>query len=229
MGERFELDFASWVANPIHQRPCLAESCNLGVVYRAVSAFQGGQRQHTLWQPAPAQPAVDRRWVLCFAARVHQPIRHGLCLAPRRNQYGVSPIDRLLVGRRPPAVTWFIIPINVNAIDGVRRRWAISHVCKKIVKVQPSVADLDAAEAVAFIAGHRVTPAPHRHPNPVHVRAAFAVGRMRPSAATRLTITLLERSRPSGSEAATITAAKPALSRHKPNNNQFAESLPDKV
>jgi hypothetical protein len=50
--------------------------------------------------------------------------------------------------RRPFAVSWFVIPVVIDAIDGVFLGGPFTHIGEEISEVEPAFADLDASAAV---------------------------------------------------------------------------------
>src|SRR4051812_20755019 len=61
---------------------------------------------------------------------------------------GVSLVVCLFAECRPTTVARFVVPIVVDAIDGVLGRRALPHVGQKVLKDLPALADGDPAPAV---------------------------------------------------------------------------------
>ena len=75
----------------------------------------------------------------------------------------------LLFGGRPAAVAGFVVPVVVDAVDGVAGGWPLAHVCEEVGEVEPAATDRDSASAVAW-KGDRIgvrTPRFHSCPNAV--------------------------------------------------------------
>jgi len=80
------------------------------------------------------------------------PFSHSLGFSIKREKPARAPISRLICSCSPPAIGRLIISIVVDAFNAVlwRRTW--THVLEKVFKTSPSLADLNAATAVVFIA-----------------------------------------------------------------------------
>jgi hypothetical protein len=77
------------------------------------------------------------------------------------------PVRGLLFERRPSAVTWLIVSIIVDAINGVLRRWWLPHVSNECVKARhPSFAYRNASSAVVVIRLVSLKGASFAHPAP---------------------------------------------------------------
>ncbi len=60
----------------------------------------------------------------------------------------IAPVNALLGPRRPPAVFCAVVPVRVNAVNGVFRRRGFAHVGKEIFKGKPAVANRYSAPTV---------------------------------------------------------------------------------
>ena len=78
----------------------------------------------------------------------------------------MAAVSALLNSGRPSAIAGLIVAIVVDAVNGMLGRRARRHVIQKRFKVFPSLADLDAAPAIARIAISVWVPAPLDHAKP---------------------------------------------------------------
>ena len=79
-----------------------------------------------------------------------------------------SSVEGLLRWSGPSTVIGSVIPIVVDAVDGVLWRWAIAHICEERLKgFQPSFADRDPSTSVPreVFAGHSRATINHVRPN----------------------------------------------------------------
>ncbi len=99
-----------------------------------------------------------------------------------RHHDSVSFVAALLLCGCPPAISWFVIAIVVNPIQGMLRGWTITHVVVKVFLVTPSFADGYSASTVVRVIGAFLAFASpsHSYPRPIcwgiaHAMCACAV------------------------------------------------------
>ena len=79
-------------------------------------------------------------------------VTHDSALALNRNPTVVSFVDGLLMPRRPSAIFGFVMPVIVNALNGMFPRWARTHVSKKNTEIHhPRFAHANPSTSVARI------------------------------------------------------------------------------
>lgn len=115
-----------------------------------------------------------------------------------------SHVARLLFRCRPSAVRRLVVSIVVYAVERVFRRWAISHVCQKIFKLEPPAADrYSTSTVIAKSFGARLVAATnHVAPDSVFVRDAASTSAV-------LELGLYDHLSPKASAALCVTRAEP--------------------
>lgn len=96
--------------------------------------------------------------------------------ALKRYAHILADVVRLFLWRCPAAITWFIIPVRINALDGHSGR-SEPHVNQEQLKICPPRAAFDATTAIVrkFLDLGIIAARPHTYPNSVGRCAAFSV------------------------------------------------------
>lgn len=126
------------------------------------SVFSNGFRQRLFWRHS------------CFEAAVKCGRNHSILTGEnaqvRSNSEGghhvrSTCILALLDGCLPSAVSWFVIPVVVDASNGCSGR-SVAHVGKEVLKARPAFTDFDSSSAVMFKAfcGRVLASSPHSLP-----------------------------------------------------------------
>lgn len=79
------------------------------------------------------------------------PIANTQRFAVKNNYVIPSSISLLLCACRPPAIFWRIWPVVIDTIYGMLRGWRIAHVCIKVLKITPFIANRDSTLAIISI------------------------------------------------------------------------------
>lgn len=99
---------------------------------------------------ASADPVID---VVVVEMKTFAPFRERPSFAVIGHEDGTSRVPGLFREAGPTTVSRFIASIVVDAINGVLRRWARSHVCEEVLeRRQPPGAHLNAASAISLVA-----------------------------------------------------------------------------
>lgn len=106
-----------------------------------------GQCERLFVRPPTLKPAMNR---MSADAKTFRPFREAHCLAVECQKATVLLLSRLFFQRRPDAITWTVSEVVVDAMQRKVSRWTRTHVIEKLLKLMPSLADLDASAAVVF-------------------------------------------------------------------------------
>ncbi len=146
-------------------------------------------------------------------ARGFCPLYRGFCCSPNSDP-DLSPIARLLAGCGPTAVARFVIAVVFDSFQRVFDAWTLSHVCIKVFKRIPPLANTNASAPVIVKCSSISVVAPHPHPLPNFIFWK------RTHAMTQKPLVL------SFFQKASTASRVPASERHAGNDNFIAADAP---
>ncbi len=187
-------------------------------------------REHPFWTPSSTIPSIEKKVANTQDLR---PLLEISSLPLELNVDQIIAVPALLQSTCPAAVAWRVVLVVVNAVQAPLARvlgW-VSHVCREVLKLQPSFANGDAASSVAVIPVSLGVEASFLHCSPSAVGlGAFPLLPLRPDFSLKASTTL-NPSRVHGTRldlldgsAGTLASGNPVLSyNHLVNDGKAAE------
>lgn len=83
-----------------------------------------------------------------------------------RDQHRISLVIGLFNWSRPSAIGWLVVAVRIVALNRVLRGWACSHISKKALEREPSVANGNSSAAIFSIEGSSRTSAATKNIRP---------------------------------------------------------------